>query len=34
MNVISIAEIKRRKLRKAYEAACVAWYGNAQAVKQ
>jgi len=29
--VVSLAEVKRRKRRKEYEAACVAWYGNAVA---
>jgi hypothetical protein len=31
--VVSLAEVKRRKRRKEYEAACVAWYGNTIAVK-
>lgn len=26
--VVSLADAKRRKRRKEYEAACVAWYGN------
>jgi hypothetical protein len=29
--VVSLAEAKRRKRRKEYEAACVAWYGNMNA---
>ncbi|MFU8688436.1 hypothetical protein ACNA6I_01260 [Rossellomorea sp. FS2] len=31
--VVSLAEVKRRKRRKEYEAACVAWYGNTIAIK-